>query len=450
MYIASVQLPPDFSAMDVMATIRKQMDLLQVPVDASILLGVSGGLDSMVLLHALDVSGYAITAAHVNFQLRGEESDLDEAHVLSWCAEHDIPCLVMREDTNAYADTNGINIQQAARRIRYDWWESLLSTGDYDFVVTAHHQDDNIETIVMNFMRGTGIKGLIGIPAKRYQIIRPMLPLTRDEIHAYALAHSVSYREDSSNELNYYLRNRVRNQLIPYLQNMLPGFKERIKHTAMRTTLEWKAWDRMYWDWVNTSITQADDGYDIVMRKDDEGILLRWLEMKGMPWPLAYDYVMAEKHTGEPLYYMDYLLSRTPKGFFLRKAHERFPGIQITEPGVYHIPHFEFSIAKVPATSFTPDPSKDVEFVSADVIRFPLSLRMLRKGDVFQPLGMQGKSKKLQDLLVDRKFAVHEKQEVWVLANPDHIIWVAGVHLDERAKVLPGDAEIFKLTFKRG
>jgi tRNA(Ile)-lysidine synthase len=439
----------NFSAMDVMTTIRKQMEVLQVPADASILLGVSGGMDSMVLLHVLDVSGYAVTVAHVNFQLRGDESDLDEAHVRLWCDEHQVPCLIMREDTNAFADTHGINIQQAARRIRYDWWESLLATGDYDFVATAHHQDDNIETIVMNFMRGTGIKGLIGIPSKRYQIIRPMLGVTRADIESYATANAVPYREDSSNELNYYLRNRVRNQLIPYLQSMLPGFKERIKHTAMRTTLEWKAWDKMYWEWVNTSITQLNDGYDIVMRKDDEGILLRWLEMKGMPWPLAYDYVMAEKQTGELLYYMDFLLSRTANGFFLRKAHERFAGIQITAPGVYHVPHFEFTITALPASSFIPEPSKDVEYVSADVIRFPLSLRMIRKGDVFQPLGMHGKSKKLQDLLVDRKFAVHEKQEVWVLANAEHIIWVAGVHLDERAKVLPGDSDIFKLTFQR-
>ena len=435
------------------STIQKTCSDLQIPPSARLLIGVSGGIDSMVLLHAMLSADYKVTTAHVNFKLRGEESDLDEAHVRAWCASHHIPCLVLEADTTSFADQHALNIQQAARRIRYQWWEELIRKGEFDYIATAHHQDDQVETVLMNFMRGTGLKGLPGIPARRDQIIRPLLGVPRSDIEQYAKENDIPFRNDSSNAKDQYLRNSVRHHLLPLMQKLVPGIKERILHTSKRAALEWAAWDHVYKQWQQASVSEKDSGIAITVNTGEASFILRWLETKGMPWSLAHDYVMAEKTTGEPLQYMDLTLSRTKDGFFFQPFSKQHHTIEIESAGSVSGPGFEFTIEKFPASAF--DSSKDnqfphsMEFVSAYAIRFPLTLRPMQRGDFFQPLGMQGKSKKLQDLLVDRKMAMHEKQAVWVLANPDHIIWVIGIQLDERAKVKPGDTAIYKLSFQR-
>lgn len=434
--------------MNLIDATQRTLHTMHIPAGARLLVGVSGGVDSMVLLDVLKQGHCTVTAAHVNFHLRGEESDADAQHVKQWCASQAIPLLVLDVDTKTFAAQHHLSTQVAARQLRYAWWNKLIEQGEFDYVATAHHQDDHIETILINLLRGTGLKGLTGIPMQRDHIIRPFLEVTRVEIEAYADANQIPFRVDSSNEGDHYLRNRIRHHVIPLLQQLVPGFQNRMKHTAQRTALEWKSWERNYKEWQENSIIKADNGYALHLQDGNDAFLLRWLEESGIPWSLAHDYVASAKSGGSVLHYNDMTLSRTGDGYFLKQHNSPHLAIQIDEPGVYFGRNYSLSMAAVPASDFEASPSGYIEFITPDVVTFPLTLRPVVAGDSFQPLGMHGQSKKLQDLLVDRKVSAHEKEEVLVLANADHIIWVVGYQLDERAKVNTQAGMLYKLTFE--
>src|SRR5687768_15492367 len=201
------------------SAVRKTLLELGVLPRSRILVGVSGGVDSMVLLHVLNVLEYPIAAAHVNFNLRGNESDEDAALVRQWCQENDTMYFEHYIDTKEYASERKLNTQSAAREIRYQWWKELVASDSFDFVATAHHRDDAIETFFINLFRGTGIKGLKGIPAKRDFFIRPMLRISRTEIEDFASQYNIPFRIDRSNESDDYQRNRIRHHFIPLLRS---------------------------------------------------------------------------------------------------------------------------------------------------------------------------------------------------------------------------------------
>jgi tRNA(Ile)-lysidine synthase len=192
----------------------------------SYLLAVSGGVDSMVLAHLFLQQKFTFSVAHCNFQLRGEESQRETELVQHWCEQHAITCHVKYMQTDAYATEHKLSIQLAARQLRYSFFDELKAIFKYDFIVTAHHRNDTIETVLFNFFRGTGLPGLTGIPAERNGIIRPLLQMSRQEIEEYALLHQVPFRVDSSNLKEDYTRNKMRLTIIPELQNMFPSFEE--------------------------------------------------------------------------------------------------------------------------------------------------------------------------------------------------------------------------------
>ena len=424
------------------------MQSLGVPDDARVLVGVSGGADSMVLLHAFHALKYKITAAHVNFKLRGEESDQDAEYVRNWCHANQIPFLLLEADTKKYAEDNNLNTQQAARQIRYTWWEDLKGSNSIDYVATAHHLDDNIETFFVNLLRGTGIKGLSGIPAERDGFIRPMLEVSRHEIEEYASAFQIAYRIDSSNLKDDYQRNKIRHHLVPLLEELSPGFSSRMQHNLVRAKKEWEDFDRSFHSWVRSNIHVEKHGFQILDNKEYPAFLLKWLEEEGMPWNLSLDFISSGKENeGKVLHYQDLTLSRTGKGYFFQKENKR-EIIEINSPGTYEFYNGILTIQELSEIPATWPRGSSTEFVSPSVMQFPLHIRHVEPGDAFQPLGMNGHHKKLQDLLVDRKLEMHEKHNVRVLANQHHIIWVVGIHLDERAKVTKGDPFVYKLEWK--
>jgi tRNA(Ile)-lysidine synthase len=209
--------------------------------EKKLLLAVSGGLDSMVLMHLFQELNYSIGIAHCNFQLRGKESDADENFVKLQAEKFQIPIFSTRFETEKFANTNKLSIQLAARKLRYDWFYQLLEEENYDYLLTAHHLDDQLETFLINLSRGTGIEGLTGIPATNDKIMRPLLPFSREEILAFAEENSLSWREDSSNASTKYLRNKIRHEVIPILKtlnpNFLPTFENTLEHLNQANAL---------------------------------------------------------------------------------------------------------------------------------------------------------------------------------------------------------------------
>ncbi|MEP6795757.1 MAG: tRNA lysidine(34) synthetase TilS [Saprospiraceae bacterium] len=429
-------------------TIRKKLGDLGIKPTTRLLVGVSGGVDSMVLLTVLKELEYLPTAAHVNFQLRDKESDADAALVCTWCSDQNIQYLEFLADTKQYAAVNKLNTQSAAREIRYAWWKELVEKESFEWVATAHHQDDSIETFFLNVLRGTGIKGLRGIPTQRDYFIRPMIDISRNEIESFALTFHIPFRTDRSNDSDDYQRNRIRHHLIPLLRELNPDFNAVMMSEKKRIELEWEAWDTAYQSWQRDNLVPDAEGLNIKVEPAGRAFLLRWLEEKNIPWSLSYDFI-ASSHadTGKVMFYDNVRLSRTSDGFYYETS-ELFHPVLIDSPGIFQIGNHKLTIEVMPGNSFSMDTDPDVEFADLHDISWPLELTAIVAGDYFQPIGMKGKSKKIQDYLVDLKLEHHEKDKVRVLRSKEHIIWLVGKRLDERVKVNTRAKEIYKLSFK--
>lgn len=429
------------------AGVRRNLNQMGIPAGAPILAGVSGGLDSMSLLFILHQLGYAVTAAHVNFNLRGSASINDALFIKQWCLDQNIPYLELSTDTKAYAAEMHVNTQTAARQIRYAWWEQVASDQSLDYIATAHHLDDSLETLFLNLLRGTGIKGMLGIPARRDKYIRPLLDCTRQQIEAFALAYSIPYRTDESNQEDTYQRNKLRHHLIPLLKDLNPDFYAVMEHNLHRMRIEWESWEEAYGLWQEQNVKPHQDGFQI-QEHTQKGFFLRWLEERGFPWQLSFDYLSSvgkDKH--HVLQHDRYKLSRTHHGYFFEEPQ---PATQIIipHPGHYDLGHFSFSILPVEPSSVTFSKDPEVEFINSQAVQWPLHLRSVKPGDHFQPFGMNGKSRKLQDLMVDLKMDHYAKERVMLLCNAHHILWVTGIRLDERARIQTGDTIIYKVEMR--
>lgn len=409
---------------------------LQIPHTAHIIVGVSGGADSMTLAYLLAKWNFKISVAHVNFQLRGAESDADEQLVQTWCQQAGIPFYVLRSDADAYANAHGLNIQLAARKIRYDWWHSLKETLKADYIATAHHQDDHFETIVHHLLRGTGLKGLTGIPLRQNDIIRPFLGISANDIRRCADDLQIPFREDSSNQKDDYTRNKIRHHVIPVLREVMPDFASRSAHTAKRLQYEWSAFAHSMLAWQKQSIIETHAGYKIQLQQGQEAFLLRWLEEKGFPWNLACDFITSESNRSDTYLHQNKLtLSRTADGFFLSKGETPVMHSRIESLGSFELEHGRLILEKADVTAMQETSTTYIVYLSEKSVQFPLTFRTISAGDLFQPFGMGGKSKKVQDLMVDRKLEKHEKEQVFILSNESHVLWVAPLQLDERARV---------------
>lgn len=422
-------------------------ELIQQPL----LLAVSGGVDSVVLLHLCHRIGLDVAVAHCNFHLRKEDSDQDQVFVKNLSAKLKVPFFVQEFDTNQYAITNKVSIQVAAREQRYQWFEEILQQGTYRYLLTAHHLDDSMETFLINFSRGTGIEGLLGIPEKTNNIRRPLLVFTRTEIEKYAMSNQLAWREDYTNAQTKYLRNKIR-------KNILPVFKEinpQIDQTFLQTIGFLKEAHQMTEDASRMMFDKVvlKQGEDLLfpLRELSElslpkAYLYKWLEPYGFKaWSDIADLVKAE--TGKKILSENYCLLKD-RGYLLLRLKSKM--IEDTVDTFYV--QENQSITKPIGLTTTNYERNEVEltadplcaYLDRDRLQFPLLIRKPKKGDYFVPFGMKG-TKRISKYVKDEKMTQIEKENLWLLCSGDTIVWIIGSRMDERFKVRNTTTNVLKI-----
>lgn len=419
--------------------------------EKKLFLAVSGGLDSMVLLHLLQQLPYEIAVLHCNFQLRGLESFGDQNFIQDYCDQNKIPVFVTQFDTEAFAKDYKLSIQVAARELRYSWFYELLEEKNFDYIATAHHADDNLETFIINLTRGTGLDGLTGIPEENDKIIRPLLPFSREEILKYAEENKIEWREDSSNASNKYLRNKIRHDLVPILKEINPNFL-----TAFQKTQSYLQESKEMVEDASIMIYQQvakeagdDIHFDLNQLKklpNYKSYLYQWLNEFGFSaWNDIYDLV--EGQSGKQVLSEEFRLLKNRETLILS------PILETAEKEEFQIEandtevNFPLNLRLCQVDDITIDSNRAI-FVDAEKIRFPLILRKWNEGDVFQPFGMHGKSKKVSKLFKDEKLSLIEKEKIWILSSDNQIVWVVGIRQDERFKIKNTTNKILKIELQ--
>lgn len=416
------------------------------------LLAVSGGQDSMCMLYALRNAGAEIAAAHMNYGLRGTDSEADETLVRSVCTAMGIPFFVKRIDLSAMTETMQMSLQEAGRHLRYAWFEELLKTEGFDYLCTAHHMDDSAESFFINVVRGTGLRGLTGIPAQRAYIIRPMLCFTRAEISRIVSECQIPYRDDASNFGADYLRNRIRQQIIPAFVAERPSFITRMWNTTSRLRDE----NALLQEYIRllrkTLVTATGDEMHI-----DRAGLLHTASPHIVLYAFAGTYgfnlhqcadLVAVSHT-EVVTYLSpgYTMWLDRAEIVIRpNTTSNDEEIVLGEwPGVYHLPEGVLYIEEI-SESPVFDDDTNVEYIDLASVKAPLSVRRWRHGDAFYPFGGAGRQK-LQDYFTNEKYSLSEKQSALVLTADDKIIWIIGRRLDDRYRITSRTSRVLQLKW---
>lgn len=416
-----------------------------------VLLAVSGGVDSMVMLElfrqCFPSSHFGV--AHCNFRLRGSESDGDEALVRNYCKQHDIPILVETFDTQAEAQAYNESIQMAARRLRYDWFETLCRTAGYTKVAIAHQGDDSVETFFINLMRGTGLRGLTGIRVSRQRIIRPLLFATRDEITAYAAQEGVPFRNDSTNESVKYLRNRLRHEIIPQFSSSSNDFLATMEGNLTRLQEAQHFIDRQIGE-IREKALVAETEERIILDLECLSAETLSFELHELLYPFGFPAevledmarVITEAGTVSGKQFPAPAWTATLDRDRILLCRNQTPNFR-DESLAANDPRVEWlTPEQLPASLETPP---HIAYFGADALQFPLHLRRWKEGDWFIPLGMSGQ-KKVSDYLIDVKIPLVDKQRQGVLLSGDTLVWLVGQRIDDRYKVTSQARKIVKIT----
>ncbi len=417
-----------------------------------ILLAVSGGIDSMVMAWLFRESGIEHVIAHCNFSLRREESDRDEEFVASWAASNNIPFRSTRFDTLSYAATRKISVQMAARELRYDWFSSLVRNEGYDSVAVAHNLNDNVETFLINLIRGTGLSGLTGMKQHAGGVIRPLLFATRNEIAALAAEKNIEYREDSSNIELKYTRNRIRHKVIPEMEIVNPGILAAINETMDHLSSSSEI--------VDAYVTLLSNDL-FRLRGDSAEADIDKLTALNPAAPYLYEifrrYGLSPKQTPEVISLLGSETGRYMYTSTHRLLNDRGKIIitpRNTEPKEKYIFNSIdemrisglFSEMRITEPSDEPLPSSQLTAsLNLDSVVFPVSVRNWEPGDRFMPLGMKN-MKKISDFLIDLKVPLSEKEKVLLLLSGDEVMWVMGYRIDDRFRITDQTKRILVIT----
>lgn len=413
-----------------------------------LLLAVSGGLDSMVLLHLFQQLDYEIVVLHCNFQLRGLESFEDQQFIQEYSNTNAIPFVFTQFDTEAFAADFKVSIQVAARELRYSWFYEQLAIQKGDFILTAHHADDNLETFLINFSRGTGLEGLTGIPAQNEKVIRPLLSFSRQQMEEYASVNKLKWREDSSNASDKYLRNKIRHHLVPLLKELNPNFMSSFEKTqSFLSEAQELVNDAAIMVYQQVAREEGEDIYFDLVRllqlPNYSSYLYQWLKEFGFTaWDDIYELVDGQsgKQVLAPYFRLIkdrdcLILSPLPS----QENQQEFK-IESIESKVKFPLNLDFSnVSEIGVAS------NSTIFVDQDKLVFPLTLRHWNEGDIFQPFGMEGKSKKVSKLFKDEKLSLIDKEKVWLLCSNNQVVWVVGIRQDERFKIDPNSKKLLKI-----
>ncbi|MFN3840659.1 MAG: tRNA lysidine(34) synthetase TilS [Cyclobacteriaceae bacterium] len=415
-----------------------------------ILLAISGGMDSMVMLDLFHSAGYSIGVAHVNFQLRGAESDADEQFIREICKTKNIPFFSTRFNTSDYAKINRLSVQMAARELRYAWFDELLESTEFSLLATAHHLNDSIETVLLNWIHGGSSDGLLGIPVKNNRTIRPLLFASRSAIEDYATQKKLSWREDSSNLTDGYPRNFLRHHVVPKLKELNPSlentFLQGLERLRAGHALEQYAVDQLKKEYIVEEEKKTTIQKTLFKAIHHHPFIL---------WRLVHHYHFT------PAVCEDIVqaISGQPGKRFLSPTHQLIvdrttlivtPHDQFWNPIEIHndqnhasLGPWDLTIETLNNPVFTDH--ADVAVLDKDRIQFPLVWRVWKPGDFFYPLGMEHK-KKVSDFLIDSKVPNSDKPYVTVIESAGKIMWVVGYRIDNRFKITTGTQKALQLT----
>lgn len=421
-----------------------------------IIVGVSGGVDSVVLLNVLSKLGYNCIAAHCNFHLRGEESNRDEKFVEDLCKSYEVVFKKIDFDTVTYAKEEKISIEMAARELRYSWFEKLAQETNVHSIAVAHHSDDSIETVMLNIVRGTGIKGLIGILPKNRKIVRPLLCCSRFEIEEYARLNDIAFVNDSTNEENDFNRNKIRNQVLPILAEINPSVKQTLFENISRIKGAWKIYEQKIKEIKNEITFYQDDRFYIDIEKlkkqsDIATVLHEILDDFNFNNDVLEDIVKSlEGESGKKFSSSTHRLIKD-RNFLIIDENEPDLSIEWTiEEGTRFIEDpipLEFNFIEKNENFIVSKSSEKVD-LDADKITFPLILRKWHFGDTFQPFGMN-QEKKVSDFFVDEKLNLFQKEDAWLLTSNGEIVWIVGIRLDNRFRITENTQKILEIIWKK-
>ena len=424
--------------------------------DDRILLTVSGGVDSMVMLSLFTRCGYSVGVAHCNFQLRGTESDEDEVLVEEEARKYGVEFYNRRFETTAEMERTGESMEMAARRLRYAWFDALRREHGYTAVAIAHHADDSIETFFINLLRGTGLRGLTGISTQVGKIIRPLLFASRKDILEYAVQNRIPFREDSSNRSTKYLRNKIRLGLIPRIREINPKFTDLMRRNIERLTDTQLFIEAAVAHMREEVVTQADGIATIHVERIEAAYPRNFAvyELLSSQYGFKGDVcdalcrALSEAATGRRFYAREYVAT-VDRGRILVERIAPGDACEVTvEQGAQRsycgnmVLYFETcDIDDIRAY----DVPEQVALLDADLLRYPLRLRRWREGDTFIPFGMEGR-KKVSDYLIDRKVSLPEKQRQFVLLSGDEIVWLVGRRIDDRYRLTDRTENVLRIT----
>ena len=415
-----------------------------------LLIAISGGIDSVVLTHLLSVLNFDISLAHCNFNLRGKESDLDEEFVIQLSEKLNLNLFKIHFKTDEFAKRNKQSTQIAARELRYNWFQKIIEQNSFDYVLTAHHADDNLETFLINLTRGSGLDGFTGIPEINGNVVRPLLKFSRETILAYAKINNINWREDKSNASTKYIRNKIRHKILPVLKEINPSLLE----SFAKTSEHLKESQQIIEDCIEKIALE-------VISVEQNSTKINIKKINQLSNPKAYLYQLLNKYnftewndvyqllsaqSGKQIFSKTHTLLKDRDFLVLSKidfsaALEMTFQIQKNTSEITEPIHLKFESVQKKSIE-----NKQTIYINKQHLVFPLQLRKWQNGDFFYPSGMAGK-KKLSKYFKDEKISILEKQNIWILCNnKDEIIWVVNHRQDNRFIAKEATKDLFKIT----
>lgn len=426
-----------------------------------LLIAVSGGLDSVVLTDLCCRAGFDVVLLHCNFQLRGEESEGDEAFVKQLAVKYSRELYIKKFDVEKEQKSTGGSVQEAARKLRYEWFQEQAQTFHQNFsgkvyILTAHHADDQIETLLHHFFRGTGIKGLTGIPESVGNLRRPLLSFFREELEQYAAEEKLEFRTDSSNTATKYTRNFIRLQVLPLLEQIYPTIRSNLHSSVQR----FQSIDAVYREGVEMIrkkvIIRKGNQWELSIR------LLNHYKEPALWYELLHPFGFTEKQLPDLMHLTTsdsgrmVLAADGPHRLIRHRQRLILSALPSADTSIYILDSsaqqqdfpagiISWQMVKSEGLNISRNPFD--AYLDAKEIRFPMILRKWKQGDYFYPLGMR-KKKKIARFLIDQRIPLNEKEQVWVLESDERILWVVGMRPDDRFKVTDKTSQVLKMELR--
>lgn len=415
-----------------------------------VVVGISGGADSVALLHILVSLGYKCIAAHCNFNLRGDESFRDEQFTIDFTKRLQVPLCKISFETNKYAQENRLSVEMAARELRYRWFEELLNTYDADAVAVAHHRDDSVETLLINLTRGSGLTGLTGIKPKNGNVVRPLLCVSREDIYAYIENNGLEYVTDSSNSSDIYTRNFIRLKVIPLLEEINPSVKASLARTANHLYDASLIYNHSIEEARKVIIQNNRLSISVLLSFPAPAtILYEMLKPYGFSRTVCESiFTVLDKDSGKIFYSSTHRLLKDRSDLLidvLSGEDNRAYLINLEDDNVDLPVELKPEIVVI-KEDYQIEKDKKFAYFDFDKLSFPLVLRHWQEGDWFVPFGMKGK-KKISDYFNDKKFSLFDKEKTWLLCSGQDVIWIVGERTDNRYRIEKTTKRVLKLKF---